>query len=336
MSKEKRLLAGRRLPVFMKFLIACLIFLLVLLGLPYAIPVSRDDGIRTSPPFNNSEFYQINGIELHARVWPQQTPDLFGSILMVHGLGGSTYSWEQSAAALAESGYRIVAVDLPGFGFSTRKPGLDHSQASRADLLWRLIDEMDHPLSDDISSVPWILIGHSMGAGTVAAMAMSRPDRCEKLIFVDGALFDNQPATAAQILRFPPVARWLTVFLEHVLITDSRISNILKSAYGVEPTPDQTNGYLLPLQRKGTARSLFDLTRTARNEPVAYLSDLAVPISAVWGEMDVITPLEQAFNLQTILPAMDLRIISGAGHMPMETHAGQFVALVHEILAPQR
>jgi hypothetical protein len=75
-----------------------------------------------SLPFNNSHFITVDELKLHYRLWNVEEENIRGNVLMVHGFGGSTFSWEQVADSLQQLGYRAVAVDVPPFGYSDRAP----------------------------------------------------------------------------------------------------------------------------------------------------------------------------------------------------------------------
>jgi len=307
-------------------------FILAVCLLPYTLPLSSPGLPAAEPPYANSQFDDVDGVLLHYRLWQGEHSECSGNILLIHGLGGSTYSWELTAPELVRAGYRVVAADLPVFGYSSRQSGLDHSQGNRARLLWLLLEQISIRYFSGDDQADWILIGHSMGAGTVAAMAMLRPDQTGQLILVDGALTD-QPATAGSLLlEFPPAQRWMALALEHVLINETNVRRLLTETHGEMPTAARLNAYLDPLQLSGTAAALVDFTRTARNEPSADLRQLERPVKAIWGANDTIIPLAQAEQLQQLLPSMKLRIIPEAGHLPMETHADEFNQLLLELL----
>lgn len=316
-----------------RILIGFLIMMLVLCILPYFLPLSEAAVQQQEKPFANSQFVNVDGIALHCRTWNPQTEQIQGKVLLVHGLGASTYSWEQTADALAQAGYWVIAADLPGFGYSSRQAGLDHSQKRRSQMLWQLLQTVADQTPEQASSEAWTLIGHSMGAGTVAAMALAEPDLTARLVFVDGALMDMPLSIASALISFPPAARWLSVIVENWVIQASGIHSTLKSAYLAEPTPEQIQSYLRPLLISGTARVLTDMVRTAKNEPVAALNDADYPIDAIWGEKDPVIPVSQSAVLQQLIPALKIQTIAGAGHVPMETDYDAFMRILLDILA---
>ena len=133
---------------------------------PYLIPLSKPQPSIELYPFPDSEYIKVNGILFHYRFGKPST-DPIGYILLVHGFGGSTYSFQSTIKPLNAAGFVTVAVDLPGFGYSERSNELNHSQNARGELLWTFIQLIDA----NLESHTWHLAGHSMGAATVATMA---------------------------------------------------------------------------------------------------------------------------------------------------------------------
>lgn len=315
MPKKTSLTQNSRNGKRLKKMLLCLLIILVILSIiPYVIPLSK----YTPPtlPFENSFFYQIEETRLHYRLYLPEQDHSLGNIIMVHGLGGSTFSYEKNAPFLASMGYRVITLDLPGFGYSSRNVDENHAQEHRAELIWQLLDDID-------PSASWHLMGHSMGGGTVAAMAYQNPDKTDSLVLIDGALF-NSDRGSSWMTTFPVVGRWIQVSLEHILIKESRIETFLASAYGQEATQEQVQGYLLPLQVKGTARAATSFLKTSQNLSEDELSKIKVPVLAIWGEDDTWVPLSDAIRIKVLMPQMEIVSIDGSGHCPMETHAEIF------------
>ena len=282
-------------------------------------------------PFQNSGWEEISGTSFHYRLYPPAGNAVKGKALLIHGLGGSTFSFERTAPLIAGAGYCVVSADLPGFGYSGRNPGYDHAQANRARDLWTLLEIVDSRLEPDLAAAPWLLTGHSMGGGTAAAMAISAPERVKGLILIAPALSGREGGSP--LLGFPPAARLLQVALERVLITPGGVRRFLASAYGREPSPEEVAGYLAPLQLPGTARAATGLFQgTDRFDPAA-LKNVPAPILAVWGSEDAWVPPGGADKLLAIRPDAEIRILPGAAHCPMETHTEAFAQLVLDWLA---
>ena len=305
--------------------LAFLGLLIVILLVPYLIPLSKASLKPEQLPFENSRRADIRGISFHYRVYAPTLDPVRGKVLMVHGLGGSTFSYEQSAAAFASAGWLCIVADLPGFGFSERDAQYKHAQDSRAEDLWLLLDMVDDGLSPGLGELQWHLTGHSMGGGTVAAMAIRDAARAAGLILIDPALFG--PGDRSAVFGVAPVTRLLQVTLERVLLTESGVRRFLRSAYGREPTAEEVRGYLVPLTVPGTARTLPGLLKTSDNFDPAPLSQIDVPILAVWGSEDTWVPPSEGEKLLVIRPDASIRVIEGAAHCPMETHPEEFIRI---------
>ncbi len=304
-----------------RFGVGVVSFLVLLAILPYLIPLSRHGEMIA--PYSNSGFFETGDTTIHYRLYIPEGEPIRGKVLLVHGLGGSTYSFEQNAPILAEEGFVAVSVDLPGFGYSSRYPDENHAQVHRADLLWQLLDMLDaEVVRQEERSAGWHLGGHSMGGGTIAAMAMQRQTQTASLVFIDGALFET--SRNSRIATFPVISRWLQVLLERVLIQPPQIERFLTSAYGRAPTVEEVSGYLAPLSVAGTARSATALLKTAQNRPPEELSQLTVPALAIWGGLDSWVPVSDTVRIQTLMPQLKIDVIPEAAHCPMETHPGQF------------
>jgi pimeloyl-ACP methyl ester carboxylesterase len=109
------------------------------------------------------------------------------------------------------------------------------------------------------------------------------------------------------------------------------IQYFLNSAYGRTATPQEITGYRDPLMTAGTERSFVDMVKTSTPTTIAELQAIGksgIPVMAVWGDKDSWVPVSDAYKLQAILKNMQLNIVSGAHHCPMETDP----AKVNELL----
>lgn len=100
-----------------------------------------------------------------------------GTVLLLHGMMGSSDSWWRVIPPLAANGHRVIALDLPGHGLSQRDPHLTIEQAAGS--VVETVQHLD-------AGRPLAAIGHSYGATVLAAAAeMLQPDLA---VYVDAAL----------------------------------------------------------------------------------------------------------------------------------------------------
>lgn len=272
-------------------------------------------------PYPNSAFADVNGVRLHYRHWKVHPGDALGSIIMIHGFGGSTFSWQIVADSLNMLGYEVVAVDMPPFGYSDKSHRLNRSVTAQADHLQELIRQ-------EFPGRKWYMAGHSMGGAIVQAYALCYPDDLHSVTFVAPALFSQIRITenpARLLLRLSPMHFILGELAEEWFIRERRIENLLKSAYGMEPTAQQVQAYLEPLAYPGTARAI--LSSATYNQELYELdaSDLEVPAIAIWGDADSWVPHTSRKRALKKMPGVDLVLMENVGHNPMETHPKDFI-----------
>ncbi len=303
------------------FLVALFILFSIV---PYLIAVEEAGISREELVFSNSEFIQVDNTEVHYRKWPAIN-DLNKNVFLVHGLGASTFSWRYTAPVLQEKGFRVIAVDLPGFGLSERKTGLDHSAEARGELLWAMLEEL-------FPGQQWNLVGHSMGGATVTAMALQKPEQTESVTLVAGALvpFESSPYTS--LLGYPPVGEWARVFSGRIITDEDRVEELLASAYSQQPSEHELSGYFLPLNIENTTAMWPDLLRTAPGSMMDQLYRIEIPVLSIWGEEDQWVPLEQGIEIDRQLPNSKLIVMEGEGHCPMETAPDRFDRKLAEFL----
>lgn len=103
------------------------------------------------------------------------------TIIFIHGLGSYLKAWEKNIAGLKDQ-YRCIAVDLPGYGKSSKKP---HSgmMSFYAEVIKNFIDELKLENA--------VLAGHSMGGQISVLFAVNYPDQVQKLILAAPAGFEE-------------------------------------------------------------------------------------------------------------------------------------------------
>ncbi len=303
-----------------------LVVLFVLLSvLPWLLPRGSEATALPDQPYSDSRVRQIDGVRWHSRT---DGPDGRPLVVLIHGFSGSTASWERTRPVLHGRGWRTLAIDLPAFGYSGRDPLPTDETAA----LWQLIETERH-------SQPVALVGHSMGAGVVTRLALARPEAAQALVLVDGGIsFGSRPgglrATLIRgLLAYPPVPRWIDWYASHWLYTPEKFAELLGSALGRAPTPDEIEAYLAPMRIEGTSAAI--LARMSR-QGVALPEDspgrLTMPITLIWGRDDTWVPLSVGERTQQRLPQAELKVIERAGHNPMETHPEAFTLLLLQAL----
>jgi pimeloyl-ACP methyl ester carboxylesterase len=99
------------------------------------------------------------------------------TLLLIHGLGSNAKGWSRNIPVWAED-YRVIAVDLPGYGYSEKK-AYPYSLSFYAEVLTEFLDELGIEKA--------VFVGHSMGGQISTITALTYPDRVEKLVLISPA-----------------------------------------------------------------------------------------------------------------------------------------------------
>ena len=312
--------------------LAVVILILVLMGIPYLIPVPGYAGVPDELPFENSMFIEVDDTSIHYRYFGPDTEEPRANVAFIHGFCGSTFSWRKQFEPLTKLGYRVCAVDLPSFGYSDRGPDVDHSATARANYVWGALDHVAEAKSMN-PDAPWVIVGHSMGGGVITAMANVAPERTAGVVYVDGGGWrprggDRSPSMTARITQaamgFGPLRRWVEVYAKNVAFKEDNIRTLLTSAFNGTPDDEAVKGYLDALKVPRTASSILDQWRNRGDGTYYDASKIEAPVLIVWGGEDSWVPIENGERLHEAIEGSAMHVIDGAGHNVMETHEREF------------
>lgn len=240
------------------------------------------------------------------------------TILLVHGLGQNGYrDWLTVIHGLAPD-YHVVALDLPGFGWSSRGNGR-LSPDNYADVIAWLLETRG---LEDVH-----LVGHSMGATVALRTAAKHPGYFRNLVLVDAAGILHRAAFVKAMAQ-PSVA--LDALPAGIQRTASRVLDFTDSLVEeVNFWPDVTK----PVRQNEMIWQHLTGERPNTNAAFALiytdfsssLDKIALPTTVIWGEHDPVTPVRTGHLLHGLLPNSRLELIDGAGHVPMRTHSEPFL-----------
>jgi pimeloyl-ACP methyl ester carboxylesterase len=302
--------------------------LLFLLPLLAALPAAAQP---PQKPYDNSHFAHPDSVMIHYRTWNADLPNPKGKVVLIHGFCGSTFCWRNSYDTLVHSGYLVVAVDLPGFGYSERSADLNQSQSYRARLIWDLLTEIDG--SD---TTKWNIVGHSMGGGAAEAVALTGPSRTRSLTIVAGMVFVNNRDVNSVIAGLTNSSLYkslLVSYMEKSYLSFNNFRKELKSAYGYLPDTATVYEFLRPMSIEGSGETVVNLIANSKEiKPLNAegLNDLNVML--IWGKRDKTIRIGAARKILRVAPNVELKVIPDACHIPMETNPGEFNPLLMEFL----
>lgn len=236
-------------------------------------------------------------------------------VVLVHGLSqNAAQDWQNVMPALAEA-YRVIAVDLPGFGRSTRG---NHRYSP---------DAMARALRTAVRQIeprPFTLVGHSMGAAISLAYAHQFPGDLDQLVLANLAGVLHHTVTAPLLTRLGGLAYggmnadeadWMAQLTRALLVEAGRL--------GVNPAALIATPWLRQVGLRGEPMAISALALVAHDFGPA-LRDVRTPTHLIWGRDDAITPLRIGEVAAALMPDARLTVLDGVGHMPMFEDAAAF------------
>lgn len=246
------------------------------------------------------------------------------ALLLIHGNNSSAYSWAAVFDELAKE-FRVVALDLKGFGF-TAKPDGDYRVETQAALVVRLMDRLGIERAT--------LCGSSMGGAVALSAAIDYPLRVEALILADSSAFNagRGGSLAPAYVRWPYVGGAVTAL---ALTSDSLVREGLRKSFydQTKVTDERVAAYYRPLRTRDgqrAARLVRDQRDYTRIEQ--GLGNIRQPALLIWGAEDRLNLLEDGRRLHAGLKGSQLVVYEHCGHLPQEEMPERFMRDVSEFM----
>lgn len=247
------------------------------------------------------------------------------TILLLHGFGGSAINWLPAMELLQEEGFRVIALDLKGFGFSEKDKSGNYSHRSQAEFVNSFLEKLE------IEEV--VLVGHSMGGNIATMFSQSHPEKVSKLVLVSAAISHERQSdwfreNALGILDYPILKEYVRIVL-NLSLTSSRVENIFESAtyqfeeeyfekYFVDVTQFKNWEYVLIKMLANNRENVLD----------KGVENMEIPTLMIWGEEDTWVPLSEGEYLERLIEDSNLEILEEVGHLPMLEDSEGFVEIL--------
>lgn len=248
----------------------------------------------------DATFVDVDGVHVHYRETGSGP-----AVILLHGYGASLENWAGVAPVVAAH-HRVIAVDLKGFGWTSRPDG-DYAPAAQAELVWHVLDKLG---VDDIA-----IVGHSWGTSVALSMAVAHPERTRRVALYDAYVYDDQ---------VPSFFRWAQTSglgeLLFGLFYDERIEDRAPLAYHDERwvTQARVDRVEASMDRPGTTAAALAVARGHHFGELHHrLVGFNRPVLLLWGAQDQVTPVAFAHRLVNELADAELKIYEHCGHIPM-------------------
>ncbi len=261
--------------------------------------------------YPDSRVASIDGMEVHYRISGQGKE----TILLLHDAGSSLQTWAGWTDSLSLK-YRVVSVDLPGFGLTGPHPQGSYSAFMYAGFLDKFVDTLRLD--------KFTLAGNGLGAQIAWFYATEYPEHLNKLILLNAPGFEKK--STSLLVRFastPVVNRviWkvtprdaVELMLENVYADDNHV------------TADLVQRHFDLFLRPGNRKAFTDRAQVWDNRPpVDLIDNISTPTLILWGAEDTFVSPEFAYEFHRRIRGAFLKIYQNTGHWPQEENPAQSV-----------
>jgi pimeloyl-ACP methyl ester carboxylesterase len=253
-------------------------------------------------------------------------------VLLIHGLGGAKSSFFDTAATLS-SAYRVHALDLPGFGSSSKPVSAPYNARYFA----RTVREVMDVLGVDRAHIA----GNSMGGRVAIELGLRHPERVASLVLLC-------PAVAFVKRTYHPLVRLMrpelglmphrftrkqveehfwSLFADRDAIDPSMADVVVEEFQRIYSSAGGRIAFLT------SARNIYLDAPYGRNGFYGRLSKLKTPALFVWGSHDRIIPPAFGRHVSRWLPSAEQIVLDGCGHVPQVERAAQTSGLLERFFA---
>lgn len=208
-------------------------------------------------------------------------------IVMLHGWKHSLEVFDGIMPELR--GYRIIRIDLPGFGGSEVPPKA-----------WCVADYVHHVacVLERLDIQPFAIVGHSFGGRVIIKGMSERNLSAQKIVLIASA--GNAKRNTYRLLIYKTLAK----IGKAIAVVFPALGSRLRASVYAHAGSDY-----------GQAGALKDTFRKVVHEDLRAAAALIhTPALLIWGEQDDVTPLSDGTDLARVIPGSALEIVPGAGH----------------------
>lgn len=264
---------------------------------------------RTMPPAG--KFIEVKGNRIHYVDVGEGPP-----IVFLHGLGAQLHHFTDPLFKVFGSGYRLIALDRPGSGYSTRARGSTGRLPEQADIVCAFMEQLglEKP----------VIVGHSLGGSVALAIAVEHPDAISGLVLLAALTHKEvelRPEFKALFVS-SPLKRFV---LAHTVSAPAGLKYGMKTMgliFAPHPPPKNymtDNGGYIGLRPSHYYASATDFAVIEMDLPrlSERYNEIEVPSGLLFGGVDPIIRIEvQGTPVKEKIQGLDLEVAEGLGHMP--------------------
>ena len=295
------------------FIIAFL-FVLVYSGIYLDIPREELEAKYATGP---SQFLDLpDGARIHFRDEGRSESPV---IVLLHGFNGSLFNFERLVPLLAKD-FRLISIDLPGFGVTGAIPSANYTTESFMDTVTRLTNQL--------GIEKFLIAGNSMGGGVAWRYTLENPTKVEGLILLassgvgskeDVKKFEereNNPPIVWRLMNSTLFKKFLNYYTPKFFATEGLKRSVYDQKFADADHANQFHDLVL---LQGSRNAILSMTMGGRRQMYGpeSLSKITSPTLVIHGEEDNIIGFERSSVFKENIDNAEIKIYPEIGHLPM-------------------
>ena len=264
------------------------------------------------------QIIEVDGLQVHYKATgPEGAP----ALLLLHGFGSSLQAWDDWSVKL-EQKYRVIRLDLPGFGLTGASPTNDYSEEKDLATLTHFADKL--------GLEKFSVMGHSMGGKMAWSLAASQPERVRALVLMAPNGFPETTDIGTKPYEVPAVMGLIKYVFPKYLVRKS-IEPAFSDADALNDA--LVNRYFDMLRAPGVRGAILNRSnQTIYTDPVPRLKAIKAPTLLIWGEQDQMIPSTNAQSYANVLSNSTTVIVPKLGHLLQEEQPEKGLTAVMKFL----
>ena len=272
------------------------------------------------------KFIEIDGNRIHY-VEEGEGP----AIVFVHGLGGTLHHFRHPLFGGKLDGFRLIALDRPGAGWSTRAAGATGRLPEQAALVAEFIDALglEKPL----------VVGHSLGGMITLTLALNHRDKISGIVLLAPLTRHREeiPPAMKPIYITSPLKRWIVAQTVAIPAALKYAPQTLDYVFGPQPTPagymTAGGGYLglRPGHFYAMVTDVVAVDKDMRELEQRY-EELDLPAGMIFGDADrVLDPTIHSAGALKRIKGLHFEMLPGVGHHPQYAQADKVIDMIRTV-----
>jgi pimeloyl-ACP methyl ester carboxylesterase len=252
------------------------------------------------------------------------------TLLLIHGMAGNSRTWRDVMPALADD-FTVLAPDLIGHGESAKPMG-DYSLGAFASGLRDLLALLDLG--------PVTVIGQSLGGGVAMQLAYQHPELVDRLVLIGSGGLGREVSWLLRLLTLPGSEYLMPLFFPSFVQEqgDAAGRRLHGIGFNAPHIAEMWRAYTSLGQAENrraflrTLRGVIDPGGQTVNATDRLYLAAAMPTMIVWGDQDLIIPVEHAYAAHESIPGSRLEIFEGCGHFPHVQEPDRLVEAIRDFV----